>query len=306
MSKPENHLAGIAWMLATMFLFVSMDSFAKYLTVSFSPLQVVWARFFFHMLVLAAILRSSFIPAFKSEKPGLQLLRSALLVLTTCLFFSGLRTTALPTATGIMFLSPLFVTILAALLLKEQVGIRRVLGVLSGLVGALIIVFPAENLSSLSAANSVRPSFEIGHLFVILAALSNAFYQIMTRQLRAVDNATTTLVLSGVVGVIVMTVYLPSIWVMPSIKEWILMIFVGALGCISHFCLIRAFNNAPASVVVPFSYSALLWASLLGFVIFGSLPDNKTLVGSVIIIASGLYVFYREIALQKNESRTAD
>ena len=137
MNSQENHVVGILWMLLTMCLFVSMDTVVKFLVQDFSPFQIVWARFFFHMCWLVIFLRARFIATFNTGALKQQLLRSAFLVLTTSLFFSGLRTTELSTATAIMFLSPIFVTLLAIPLLAERVGPRRLLGVVIGFAGAL-------------------------------------------------------------------------------------------------------------------------------------------------------------------------
>lgn len=293
----ENHAAGIFWMLLTMCLFVSMDTVVKFLVQDFSPFQIVWARFFFHMVWLVLFLRQKFIASFTSGSIKLQLLRSAFLVLTTSLFFSGLQTTELSTATAIMFLSPIFVTLLAIPLLSEHVGVRRLAGVLIGFVGAMIIVYPHDvQQSNLPVASSEAFWWlpEPGHLLLICAAASNAMYQIMTRKLREVDSSTTTLIYSGVVGVLVMSAYAPSVWQSPEPFHWGLMIVVGFFGCTSHFCLIRAFRCAPASLVVPFSYTSMIWATLFGFIVFNTLPDRWTLLGAILIIASGLYIFYRE------------
>ncbi|MFK7992882.1 MAG: DMT family transporter [Granulosicoccus sp.] len=303
MSSQESHVAGILWMLLTMCLFVAMDTVVKFLVQDFSPFQIVWARFFFHMAWLLLFLREKFLVSLTSGALKLQLLRSAFLVLTTSLFFSGLRTTELSTATAIMFLSPIFVTVLAVPVLGESVGIRRITGVLIGFLGALIIVHPQSGVSGagLDVGDASVSGWipELGHILLICAAASNALYQIMTRKLRTVDSPTTTLLYSGVVGVLVMSAYAPTVWIAPDSSQWGLMAVVGFLGCTSHFCLIRAFKNAPASLVVPFSYSSLLWATLFGFAVFGALPDRWTLAGATLIIASGLYIFYRESQLTK-------
>jgi drug/metabolite transporter (DMT)-like permease len=303
-ASEENHIAGIGWMLLTMALFVSMDTVVKYLIQDFASLQIVWARFFFHMVWISLFVRRTLLATFVSGNYKLQLLRSALLVTTTALFFTGLRTTELSTATVIMFLSPIFVTLLAIPLLGEKVGVRRLIGVLIGFLGAVVIIHPrADDGLALNAEIVVSDTIswlpELGHLLIIGAAVSNALYQLMTRKVRAVDGATTTLLYSGVVGAIVMSLWAPVVWKPPHAIEWLLMACVGLLGCVSHFCLIRAFRHAPASLVVPFSYSSLLWATLLGYVVFNALPDQWTLIGAALIISSGLYIFYREHVVSK-------
>ena len=282
-SKSENLPAGIGWMLATMCLFTTMDTVAKYLTLHFAIEQIVWARFTFHMLFLLVWLRSRFFKFTVTSNWKLQLARSACLLLTTTLFFNGLHTTPIATASTIMFLSPVLVTVLAIPLLGEQVGIRRWLGITIGLLGAVVIIRP-------DASGSVA----IGHLYLIGAAFSNAFYQIATRQVRTTDDSMTSLLYSGLVGAIVMSVMVPGEWVHPGVIAWGLFIVVGLLGAVSHFCLIRAFNAAEASAIVPFSYSSLLWATLFGFLIFDTLPDRWTLLGAALIVSSGLYIFHRE------------
>ena len=304
-SVKENHVIGILWMLLTMSLFVSMDTVVKYLLQSFSPFQVVWARFFFHMLWLSLILRKEFIATFVSGNLKLQLARSACLVSTTCLFFNGLSTTELSTATSIMFLSPLFVTLLAVPLLGERVGVRRMAGVLIGFVGALIVVNP--NTPSAGDGVLILPADtqdsgwlpQGGHLLVIGAALCNALYQILTRKLRVVDSPMTTLLYSAVVGIVAMSLWAPTVWHKPELSQWLLLMLVGYLGLVSHFCLIRSLRHAPASVVVPFSYSALLWAIVLGYAVFDALTNAQTLAGAALIIVSGLYILYRESKLRQ-------
>lgn len=284
--QSDNVAAGIGWMLATMCLFTSMDTVAKYLTLSYSTQQVVWARFTFHMLFLVILLRSRLFTLAQTGNWKLQLARSTCLLLTTTLFFSGLRTTPIATASTIMFLSPILVTVLAIPLLGEQVGIRRWLGVTIGFIGALVIVRPGSGDGSL------------GHVLLMAAALSNAFYQIATRKVRASDDPMTSLLYSGLVGMVVMSAVIPMQWQPPTHFHWALFAITGILGAVSHFCLIRAFNAAEASAVVPFSYSSLLWATLFGFIIFDNLPDRWTLLGAALIVSSGLYIFHRE-QLQK-------
>ena len=265
-----------------MCLFTAMDALAKYLVQDYALVQVVWARFFFHMLWLLVILRAAILPLIRSANLKLQLLRSACLLLTTVLFFSGLETTPLATASTIMFLSPILVTVLAIPLLGEQVGLRRWLGVCTGFIGALIIVRPDAS------------GVAIGQLFLIAAAFSNSLYQIVTRQVRAHDQAMTSLFYSGVVGAVLTSTAVPGYWTMPDWSGWLLFAAVGLLGALSHFCLIRAFRIAPASSVVPFSYSSLLWATLFGYLLFDALPDRWTLAGAALIVASGLYIYHRE------------
>ncbi len=275
-----------------MLLFVTMDAVAKVLGATYPVNIVVWGRFFFHMLLLLVVFRLSILTFLRSKKPTLQLLRSSLMVITTALFFTGLAKSSLATATTMMFLSPIYVTILSIPLLGESVGVRRWLGVLAGFIGALIIIRPgSENVST-------------ANLYLLAAPLSNALYQIMTRKAREHDNEKVSLVYTALIGAVVTTAIAPFNWQTPDSMGWALLALAGLLGCVSHFCLIRAFRTAPASAVVPFSYTSLIWATLYGYILFNHLPDRFTLLGASIIISSGIYIFYRERQLREMHSQT--
>lgn len=279
---PENTLRGIAWMLGTMFWFVTLDATAKYLMQSFSVVQVLWGRFFFHTLLVALFMGARLPYGFTSRRFSMQFSRSILMLATTVFFFIGIARTPLATASTIMFLSPIFVTLLAIPFLGEMIGPRRWAGIVLGFIGALIVVRPDWG------------GLEIGLLSVLCAALTNASYQIVTRKVRVYDSPMTSLFYTGIVGAIAMTIVVPFYWQSPSAFAWLLLVLLGVAGSLGHLCLIRALRLAPASTVVPFSYTALIWATLYGYVLFASLPDRYTLLGAALIMGSGLYIFYRE------------
>lgn len=278
----ENAPAGIAWMLATIFWFVTLDAVAKHLLVTYPVAQVVWARFFFHTLLVGLFVAGSLGRTIVSRHLKLQIVRSLLMVLTTSVFFYGVSLTPLATASTIMFLAPIFITLLAVPMLGENVGPRRLMGVFIGFAGALIVVQPQDGFVS------------TGAIFLLLAALSNAVYQIVTRLVRVNDNPMTSLLYTGIAGAVVLSFVVPFYWIAPTTTDWALFVAIGAAGGIGHLCLIRAFRLAPASVVAPFGYSSLIWASLYGFMLFGEIPGVWTLAGAGIIMASGLYIFHRE------------
>jgi drug/metabolite transporter (DMT)-like permease len=281
--RSENAVAGIFWMLATMLWFIALDTVAKeLLTRAQLPLgQVVWARFFFHFLIGVG---SAFIwrTHLMSKVPGWQIARSALLFLTTILFNAGLSVTPLATATAIMFLSPIMLTALSHFILGEHVGPRRWFGVGAGFLGAMIIIRPGAQ------------GFNHSALFFLAAALVNSVYQLSTRRVSSHDSPQCSFFYTALVGGILSTVAVPFSWATPSAFDWSLLILMGILGGFGHLFLIFAFDRAPAAVVAPFAYSALIWASISGFILFGEVPDTWTIVGALIISASGLYIFHRE------------
>ncbi len=269
-------------MLLTMLLFVSMDTAAKQLTQSYPVLQVVWARYLFHALLLAIYLNRRIPGLMRTQRLGIQLFRSLLLLITTLLFFTGISLIPLADASAIMFVAPIIVTALSMPLLKERVGPRRWAGIVIGFIGALIIIRPGGDTLQLAA------------LLPFGAACCYAIYQIITRSLSHSDPPLTTLAYTALVGAVVMCLAVPFDWRTPDTTGWLLMILVGFLGGVSQFTLIKAFQAAPAATVTPFSYSSLVWATLFGFLVFGDLPDRWTIVGAIVIAASGLYIFHRE------------
>ena len=280
----DNRTAGILWMLGTMFCFIALDAIMKHLMESYSLVQVTWGRFFFATVIAIIVCGPRIGSLTVSRHPKLQLLRSVILMSTTGLFNAGIRTTPLATGTTIMFLSPILITLLSIPMLGEKVTPKRWFGVIFGFLGAIIVVQPwSEGLGGTAS----------GVVFLLVAALCNANYQIVTRKVRG-DDPLTSLLYTAVAGAIVTSAIVPWFWTWPTAEAWFLLFLSGVAGGLGHLCLIRAVRLAPASVVAPFSYSALIWATLFGFVIWGDFPDLWTWAGAALIIGSGLYIFYGE------------
>jgi drug/metabolite transporter (DMT)-like permease len=290
----DNHLLGILWMLATMFWFVTLDSTAKYLMQSYPVPQVIWARFFFHLIFVVILMGPRLRTQIKSQSPIHQCLRSLFMFSTTVLFFIGISFLPLTTASTIMFMAPVILTILSIPLLGEKVGPRRWMGIIIAFAGAVLVMRPGGD------------SLELSILIVLAAACTHAMYQVFTRKLGTRDAPMTSLFYTGITGALVMTLVAPFVWQPVATFDWLLFVFAGIAGGIGHLCLIRAFRQAPASVVAPFSYSSLLWATAFGYLLFGDLPDAWTLSGAALIIGSGLYIFHREQAVKRQQARTPD
>jgi len=285
--EDENVPRGIALMLTTTLFFVLIDTCGKYLVETQSLTQVVWGRFFFHFLAVVVLLGPRLGHIWRTGRPMLQVFRSTLLLVTTFLFFAGIRELPLAMASSIMFLSPILVTALSVPLLKESIGPRRTIGVFVGLIGALIIVRPGLGEVPLAA------------LYFVAAAVTNALYQLTTRMLRETDDAFTTLFYTALVGTVLATAAVPIEWQTPTTVGWAVMAAMGFCGALGHFTLIQAFRSAPPSALMPFAYSGLVWATLFGFLFFANLPDGYTILGAAIIAASGFYIFRREQQLAR-------
>ena len=274
---------GIHWVILATFLFVTMDATVKALLRDGYELpQVIWGRYFFHVLLLVIVLAPRIRIVAQSGNLKLQLTRSVLMLLTTSLFFAGLMFVPLAEASAMMLISPLVVTALAMPILKELVGPRRWAGVVVGMLGAMIIIRPGSEFISL------------GILLPAAAACSFAFYQVSTRYLSEADPILTTLFFTALVGAVITSMVAPFYWTPPSSKAWMLLITAGVCGGIGHFALIKALTLSPASIIAPYSYLNLIWATIYGFVLFAELPDIWTIGGAAIITGSGLYVYHRE------------
>ena len=271
-----------------MFCFITLDAIMKYALQTYSLVEVTWARFFFATVVAALVCGKRLPQLAVSKAPKRQLMRSAFLMTTTGLFNAGLTHLPLATCTTIMFMSPILVTMLSNVILGEHVGVRRWAGIVIGFIGALIVI----RIWDVGVVG-----LNIGALFMLGAAFANASYQITTRGLRHEDPLT-SLLFTGAAGALVTSFLLPFHWSMPNVFGWALLISSGVVGCVGHLCLIKAFQAAPASVVAPFSYSSLVWATIFGFVVWGDVPIWSTALGAALIIGSGLYIFLREKKLK--------
>lgn len=273
----------ILWMLLAILLFTAMDALAKsLLRLGYPTLQAVWARYTGQTLMVALFLFHRLGPLLRTRHPGLQALRSLFQLGATALFFASLGFIGLAEATAIMDTNPVLITLGAALFLGEKLGPRRLIGIGAALAGALIIIRPGSGVVSLAA------------LLPLAAAVCYAGYAIATRKVGATENAWTSLIYSALLGTVVTTAALPFVWI-PIAPEHIAG-FVGLalLGTGGQFCLIRAFTMTEASVVAPFGYVGLIFATFWGILLFGEYPDRWTVVGALVIVAAGLYVWHRE------------
>ncbi len=275
---------GILLMVAAVGFFVTMDTIAKYLTRWYPVPLIVWARYAANLAVLLAFLAArGDLRLLRTARPGIQLARGLLLALATLLFFTSLSVLPLADANAIGFVMPLFVAALAVPMLGERLEFARLLAIAAGLVGALIIVRPGSDVFTPYA------------LLPLGMAVCNAFYQILTRKIAGQEPPLTSLVWGAIVGAVLLSAAAPFVWVSPqAVSHGVLILVVGVLASVGHFLLIKAYEHASATLLAPFTYTALLWAVLLGWLVFGDFPDGWSLFGMGIIVLSGLYLANRQ------------
>jgi drug/metabolite transporter (DMT)-like permease len=281
--RADHPFKGIALILAsTVFLGIS-DVTAKYLSATLPSVEIAWIRF----LVFALIMTPATVPgtglfALRTTCLGLQLMRGAALLGSSLFFITGLRYLPIAEASATGFVSPLFVTALSIVLLSESVGIRRWLATAAGLIGVLVILRPGTS------------AFHAAAFFPLVSALCWACTLIMTRMMSGREHTVTTMTYSSIAGLGMLSALVPFVWVAPSWHDIAFGILIGIASTAGQWIVVLAFRYADASVLAPFSYTQLVWVSILGFLIFGEVPDGWTVVGAVFIVASGLYTAHRE------------
>jgi drug/metabolite transporter (DMT)-like permease len=281
----SGHVArGILLMLLATLFFTAMDAVVKGLVGQYPTIQVIWARFFGQFLIVLLILlpRGGLRPALQTRFPRLHLLRAVLQFGTAGLFFLSLNHIGLAEAQALADISPVLITLGAALFLGERLGPRRILGVVGAMIGALIVI---------------RPGFAVftpAALLPIGAAICYAGFALITRKVGVQESAWTSMIYAAGFGAVAGTLMMLPVWQPIALADLPLFVLIGILGTGAQLCIIKSFSVAEASVVAPFAYAGILFAIFWGIVLFAEYPDLPTLVGALVIVVAGLYVWHRE------------
>lgn len=275
-----NLLLGIFFISLSGLTSPLINGFAKWLGESYSSLQVSWARAFGHILFMLAV----FVPRFglgmlRTTRIGKHLVRSACLFISNLAYFFAITFIPIADAASINMVGPLIVAALAWPMLRERTTLGRVAAVFVGFLGVLVII---------------RPGSEVFHwaaLIIVFSALMNGLYQIVTREIADTERPETSAIYSSIVGAFGMLVVLPFAWRAPaSPLHFALFCSLGVLGAMGHYFIALSLRFAPVNIVTPFQYVQMLGSVLVGYLLFGDLPDALTWLGAAIVIASGLYI----------------
>ena len=268
----------LAWVILPV-----MDGLAKYLSVDLPVLQIVWARYFFTVVITLSFIIIFFRKQLVwTSKPKLQLFRGLILLCANMLFFYAISIISLTKALTLAFVAPLIVTALSPFILGEIVGYRRWLAVIIGFIGSLIVIRPGLIEFNLATLAALGTGFFYGIYFII------------TRKLHTADSPLLTLLITGVVGAIILSAYMPFGWIEPNPNQWLFMFCIGLCASVGHFFLILSLKYADASKLAPFSYFEIVTNVIIGYYFFSDFPDIWTWVGLLIIINSGIYISIRE------------
>ena len=273
----------LAWVMLPI-----MDGFAKYLSAELPVLQITWARYFFTVVFIFPLMLFFFKKYLVwTDKPKLQLIRGLILLTANISFFYSISVISLPKALTLAFVAPLVVTAFSPFFLGERVGYKRWTAVIIGFIGSLVVIRPGFleiNLASLAALGT---------------GIMYGFYLIITRKLSTSDNPLLTLLLTGVVGAIIATTFMPFVWVSPTFNQWSIMAAIGLFACIGHLFIILSLKFADASKLAPFSYFEIVTNIIIAYYFFGDFPDSWTFLGLFIIVFSGIYISRRENIVKK-------
>ena len=268
--------------------FAIQDAGIKWLSAEIAVLQILFLRSLFGLVFLGASTGiSGETISLKVNRPWLLVLRSGINILSWVLFFTSLKYLQLATAVALFFSFPLFLAIISVPLLGETVGIRRILAIIVGFAGVLLITNPAAGLS--------MPA-----LMMLGAALGWAIVASLTRILGENEN-TTTLLFYTLLGFAVLLA-IPQYWLWQSIDldAYLMIVGVAFFGVIAQFAVTKAYAIASPSLIAPFEYTALIWSAILGYLVWNDIPDLYAIIGAFLIIASGIYIIHRE-AIQRSQ-----
>jgi len=277
-------------MLGAVFLFTVMDAIAKQLTKEVGLIQTIWVRYTGQALLVFLIVLPRLREVAKSQYPKLQLLRSVVLMAATCLFFLSISKIGLAEATAIMDINPVLITLGAFLFLGEKIGPRRILGIIASMIGALIIIRPGTDV------------FTVYAVLPLVAAVCYTTYNLTTRFVGNRESPWTSLLYSALFGAVVFSCMVPVFWQPVSLFSAGLMVLLSLCGTFSQLFLIRALAIGEASLLAPFAYVGLIYATIWGLVFFGEFPDEWSIIGAIIIAISGFYVWYRDTFGRKSEA----
>jgi drug/metabolite transporter (DMT)-like permease len=295
--ESERILAGIGMVIVAVACFATLDTATKASTAGVPILMGVWFRYAFQAVATTAVLLPLHGTALlRTRHPRYQLLRGALLLVSSTLAFLSLRYMPLAEFTSIVLIAPLVITLLAATTLKEHVSPLRWTLVAGGFIGTLVILRPGGG------------AFSWAILLPIGLVLTNAWFQVLTSKLAQTENPLTMHFYTGWVGTLIASLALPFVWTaLPSWEWWALLCLMGFMGTVGHFILILAYQRAPASTLTPYLYAQIAFAMLGGWLIFSHVPDRFSLIGISMIAVCGaagawLTVRERRVPIEPAES----
>ncbi|MFS2149729.1 DMT family transporter [Rhizobium sp. Rhizsp42] len=284
---------GYIFVLLAITIFSIQDGISKHLGGAYPPVFVTMIRYWafgLFTILLAAKMRGGIVATARTKRPVLQVIRGLLLAAQVVVVISCFAVIGLAHSQAIFSATPILIALLAMPLLGERVGWRRWTAIGAGLVGVLLILKPDSGF------------FDVTLLLAVLSCFLFAFYVIATRLVSRDDSSMTSFFYTGVVGAIAMTLVGPFYWTWMAPADWVWMALVCMTSISSHYFLIRAYDMLDAAAVQPLTYLQLVYASIIGVTIYGETLSLNTIIGSVIVVASGIFTIWREHVVARREA----
>lgn len=274
---------GIALVLLACLIFSTQDTIGKQLMLTMTAFQVIWGRYVVQTAVMTGYLAStSGLRFLKTRHPFLQIARGLAQTVTTGLVYVSLPHVPIGDITALVFCSPILVTLLSVVFLKEKIGRHRIAAVIIGFVGVYLIILPGSGETNFY------------HILAFLSAFSNATYIMITRHFAGPEEAPATQFNTTAVGLLIFTVILLTTDTPPPLSSAPIFILIGVMAAIGHFSMVKGLSYAPASVLSPYLYSQVLFAALYSVFWFGDSLRLSMVVGTTLLILSGVYIWWRE------------
>lgn len=298
----SENATGIAYKIISAMIFTVMLSLVKVLGERLPVGQMLFARNFFGAIPVLVVIAytGGLRDALRTERPISHLARAMAGMFAMGLWFSALQRLSFPEATAIVYAAPLMMVALAAFLLREKVRIYRWSAVMVGLLGVIVILSPQLR----TGFNITEDEAALGALLALVAAFFMAIASTTVRQLSKTEDTTTIVTYFLIAGTAVTALTAPT-WVMPSALDAALLVMIGVLGGCGQLILTQAYHHAEASLIAPFEYTSMLWVVAIGYFVFAEVPNTSVLIGAAIVIASGIFVIYRErqLGLERKERK---
>ena len=288
---PSKRRIGILLGSLVTIAFSILDTAGKWLSTHIPLIEIVWLRFVIAAIIaLIVVLPKTDLKSFYQESIKIQCLRATMMTSMTFLNFAGLKYLQLAQANAILFSSPIIIGLISSLFLKEKLSINIWIAIIGGFLGVLLIIDPFGT------------SFHPAMFFVLGHATIYALFNILTRKMAANSSPNVTIVFSTVLPSLVLLPLVIPIWKTPSEgMDYVVFLIAGLFGFLGHYLLTIAYRFAKPTTISPFFYQQILYMIFLGWLIFDQIPNSNVIVGAVIVIACGLYLFFMENMREKND-----
>jgi drug/metabolite transporter (DMT)-like permease len=287
-ARPDDMRRGIAFMLLSGVMFATMNMVVKLLSARFGPVEIGFFRQFFSLIPIIAMIfgRGGGLSIVRTDRLGGHLFRGVIGNSSMIVLYLSIAWLPLADATALSFATPLFITLLSVPLLGEAVGWHRWGAVVIGFGGVIVMTHPGLDW--------FRPGAGAGAAMGVLSAFTGGLMMVTIRQLSRTERPITIVFYFATIGCLLFGAILPFFWTRPQGWEYAGLAAVGVLGGLFQLTMTTAYRYAPASALAPFGYASILWSTLFGYVFWRQLPGPRLLTGAAIVIASGLYIVYRE------------